>query len=430
MGRTLELDTPEIFTPLLEPRRLKGARGGRGSGKSWFFADSILEAMVIDPHKNVACMREVQKSIAKSSKKLLEDRIKYYKLQDYFEVQQTEIRSKRGDGVIIFNGLQDHTADSIKSLEGFDICWVEEAQTITEFSLDLLIPTFRKDGSELWLSWNSRLRTDAVEKLFRERDNSIMVHANYTDNPFCPQIIIDEAEEMKIKDNDKYKHVFLGDFVNNISDRLFSHSDIDSAMNRLGDKSGATVLGVDVARFGADSSVHCVREGLQVHDFEMREKQSTVQTSNWTAHKYNKVKADGAIIDTIGVGAGVFDNMLNQGFYCVDGNFGFMADDKDRFSNKRAECYFRLKDALDRGLALPKDDGLMEELLAISYFYRETGKVQIQAKDNIKKELGRSPDKADALALTFFTTIYKDTPASKDDFFSNEEDYYHIPNLI
>lgn len=427
MSRTLELSTPEVFEPLLQPMRLKGAKGGRGSGKSYFFADGLLEAMVIDPDLNAACMREVQKSIAKSSKKLLEDRIKKYKLHDYFEILQTEIRCKRGDGVIIFQGLQDHTADSIKSLEGFDICWVEEAQTISEFSLDLLIPTFRKDGSELWFSWNPRLRTDAIEKLFQSRDNSIVVHANYLDNPFCPQIIIDEAEEMKAKDYEKYKHIFLGDYVNDISDRLFNYVEIDAAMNRHGDTSGATVLGVDVARFGTDSSVHCVREGLQVHKFDMRAKQSTVETSNWTAFKYNKVKADGAIIDTIGVGAGVYDNMMNQGFYCVDGNFGAMADDNDRYSNKRAECYFRLKEALERGLALPQDDELMEELLAISYFYRETGKAQIIPKDKIKEELGRSPDKADALALTFFTTIHKDTKPDTDSYF---EDNFKIPNLI
>lgn len=427
MDRTLELETPEIFEPLLAPCRLKGARGGRGSGKSYFFGDSILEEMIINPDLNVACMREVQKSIAKSSKKLLEDRIKHYGLGDYFDVLQTEIRSKRGDGVIIFQGLQDHTADSIKSLEGFDKCWVEEAQTISEFSLDLLIPTFRKDGSELWFSWNSRLRTDAIEKLFKERDNAIMVHANYLDNPFCPKTILDEAEEMKIKDPDKYQHVYLGGFVDNVEDRLFNYGDIHAAMNRHGDTSGATVLGVDVARFGSDSSVHCVRDGLQVQPFEMRDKQSTVQTANWTAFKYNKVKADGAIIDTIGVGAGVFDQMLNQGFFCVDGNFGAMADDKDRFANKRAECYFRLKEALDRGLALPNDDELLEELLAISYFYRENGKAQIQAKEKIKEELGRSPDKADSLALTFFTTIYKDSNTDTDSYF---EDNFQVPNLI
>jgi len=425
--RELKIETPAVFLPLLEPKRIKGARGGRGSAKSYFFADTLLEAMVLDQDKNAACMREVQKSIAKSSKKLLEDRIKYYGLQDYFLVQKTEILCRRGNGGIIFQGLQDHTADSIKSLEGFDICWVEEAQTITEFSLDLLIPTFRKDGSEIWLSWNPRLRSDAVENLFKTRENSILVHANYTDNPFCPEIIKEEAEEMLQKDKEKYDHIYMGGFVNNISDRLFTYTDIDRAMNRHADRSGAVVLGVDVARFGSDSSVHCVREGLQVHPFDMREKQSTVQTTNWTSYKYNKVKADGAIIDTIGIGAGVFDQMNSQGFYCIDGNFGFMADNNDQYINKRAECYFRLSEAIERGLALPDDTELQEELLAISYLYTETGKIKLQSKDKIKEELGRSPDKADALALTFFTTIYKDENSSTDSYF---DDNFSIPNVI
>lgn len=421
--RELNIKTAEVFLPLLEPKRLKGAKGGRGSGKSYFFADSLLEALVMDQDKNAACMREVQKSIAKSSKKLLEDRIKHYKLGDYFEILKTEIKCKRGDGCIIFQGLQDHTADSIKSLEGFDYCWVEEAQTISEFSLDLLIPTFRKDGSELWFSWNPRLRTDAVEKLFKDRDNSVLVHANYTDNPVCPEIIIQEAEEMKLKDEDKFEHIYIGGYVNDISDRLFSYSDVHNAMNRHGDTSGATILGVDVARFGTDSSVHCVRQGLQVHKFDLREKQSTVETSNWTAFKFNKIKADGAIIDTIGIGAGVFDQMVHQGFYCVDGNFGFMADQNDTYINKRAECYFRLKESLGRGLALPYDEELLEELLAVSYVFTETGKIKLQSKDKIKEELGRSPDKADALALTFFTTMHKQSTESYDD-------NYSVPNLI
>jgi hypothetical protein len=422
--RELNIQTPEVFEPLLEPKRLKGARGGRGSGKSWFFADSILEAMVLNPELNVACMREVQKSIAKSSKKLLEDRIKFYGLGDYFEVQKTEIKSNHGDGAIIFQGLQDHTADSIKSLEGFDICWIEEAQTITEFSLDLLIPTFRKDDSEIWLSWNSRLRTDAVEKLFKNRENAIMVHANYVDNPFCPQIIIDEAEEMKEKDSDKYDHIFMGGFVNDISDRLFTYTEVHNAMSRHGDTSGSIVIGIDVARFGGDSSVNCIRQGLQVLPFQMREKLSTVETANWSAHNFNKYKADGAIIDTIGVGAGVFDNMISQGFYCVDGNFGMKADENDVYINKRAECYFRLKESLGRGLALPHDEELIEELLAISYVFTETGKIKLQSKDKIKEELGgKSPDKSDALALTFFTRMHKQHTESYDDNFT-------VPNIV
>ena len=129
--------------------RYIGLKGGRSSGKSWAVADYILYRMVQDQSLFTVCLREIQKSIAKSSKKLLEDRIRYHNLQDYFEILQTEIRCKKGSGEIIFQGLQDTTADSIKSLEGADLCFVEEAQTITQHSLDLLVPTIRKDSSKL-----------------------------------------------------------------------------------------------------------------------------------------------------------------------------------------------------------------------------------------------------------------------------------------
>ena len=121
--RKIKFNIPEKLEELDQSTtRYKGAKGGRGSGKSYYFADNIIKQFILNPDTNAVCMREVQKSIAKSSKKLIEDRIEYYGLHDYFEILQTEIRSKRGKGEIIFQGLQDHTADSIKSLEAFDLC--------------------------------------------------------------------------------------------------------------------------------------------------------------------------------------------------------------------------------------------------------------------------------------------------------------------
>lgn len=178
-NRELEFQVPEKLSALDESdARYKGAKGGRGSGKSYYFADKIIDRFIENPNTRWVCFREVQKSIKESSKKLLEDRIEFYGLHDYFEITQQEIRSKRGGGYIVFHGLQDHTVDSIKSFEGFDGGWVEESQSITEFSLDIMTPTFRKDGSELWFSWNQRFRTDPIERFFRSKDNSTLVHIN------------------------------------------------------------------------------------------------------------------------------------------------------------------------------------------------------------------------------------------------------------
>jgi hypothetical protein len=115
---------------------------------------------------------------------------------------------------------------------------------------------------------------------------------------------------------------------------------------------------------------------------------------------------------------------MNQGFYCVEGNFGYQADDNNTYINKRAECYFKLSQMIKQGMALPMDESLMEELVSITYEYTETGKVKITPKDKIKEELGRSPDRADAIALTFFTHIHKDVDTDR-----YYEDDYVAPNL-
>ena len=159
----LNLQTPRVFVPLLAPGRYKGAKGGRGSGKSHFYAEMMIELSVMGK-VDAVCLREHQKSLEFSVKKLLEAKIQAMGVGSYFEVQDKRILSKNG-GVIIFQGMQNHTADSIKSLEGFDIAWFEEAQTASQKSLDLLRPTMRKEGAEMWFSWNPKFATDPIDVL-------------------------------------------------------------------------------------------------------------------------------------------------------------------------------------------------------------------------------------------------------------------------
>jgi phage terminase large subunit len=214
---TLQIQTPRVFLPLLEPARYKGAFGGRGSGKSHHFAEALLERCLIHPGTRWACIREVQKSLDQSVKRLLEDKIAVLGLGASFDVQRFEIGTP-GGGLIIFQGMQNHTAESIKSLEGFDGAWVEEAQSISQRSLDMLRPTIRKDGSELWFSWNPQQPTDPVEKLLRGKEppaGAIVVQANYTDNPFLPSVLREELEYDLRRDPDKFAHVWKGGYVLN-----------------------------------------------------------------------------------------------------------------------------------------------------------------------------------------------------------------------
>lgn len=226
---TLTIETPRVFKPLLHPARYKGAHGGRGSGKSHFFAELLIEHCLINPGTSAVCVREIQKSLNQSVKKLLENKIQALGVGHLFEVQESLIKTP-GGGLIIFNGLQNHTADSIKSLEGYDIAWVEEAQSLSQRSLDLLRPTIRKSGSELWFSWNPSSSKDPVDVLLRGETpppDAVVVQANYRDNPWLPQVLRDEMEYDRRRDPDKFAHVWLGGYQRNSEARVFRNWKVD-----------------------------------------------------------------------------------------------------------------------------------------------------------------------------------------------------------
>jgi phage terminase large subunit len=210
----LDLPTPAWAEPLLEPARYKGAKGGRSCGKSHFFAELAVEEMVVDPDLRFVCIREVQRSHKFSAKALIESKIREHGVSHLFQVLTTEIRRKGGNGVMIFEGMQDHTADSIKSLEGFGRAWVEEAQSLSKRSIDLLLPTIRAPGSEIWFSWNPEKEDDPVDKLLVESppEGAVVVHCTYLDNPWCPQESIDLAKHSRRTDTDAYEHIWLGGY--------------------------------------------------------------------------------------------------------------------------------------------------------------------------------------------------------------------------
>ena len=214
---TIQFKTAEVFMPLLGHSRYKGVWGGRGSGKSHFFAELLIEDSIMIPGMRAACIREVQKSLKQSSKRLIEDKLKAYNLGERagFKVFR-EVIETPGDGVIIFTGMQDHTADSIKSLEGFDRAWIEEAQSISHRSLELLTPTMRKEGSEIWASWNPNRPTDAIDQMQRgdnKPTGSAVVNANWKHNPWISQVLLQEKDDCLRITPDRYSHVWEGEYA-------------------------------------------------------------------------------------------------------------------------------------------------------------------------------------------------------------------------
>lgn len=221
-SRTLEIPTARVFQPLLQPSRYKGAYGGRGSGKSHFFAELAIEDALREPGESgsglrMACIREVQKSLKESAKRLIEDKLAQFRLgeRDGFKVYNELITTPK-DGVIVFNGMQNHTAESIKSLEGFKRAWVEEAQSLSARSLTLLRPTIRDEGSELWFSWNPRRRVDPVDAMLRGPElptGATVIQANWSDNPYFPAVLEQERQDCLRQTPDQYDHIWEGGYA-------------------------------------------------------------------------------------------------------------------------------------------------------------------------------------------------------------------------
>lgn len=220
---TLDIPTARVYLPLLENARYKGAKGGRGSGKSQFFGDLMIEDCMAEPGNSGGegmrsiCIREVQKDLAQSSKLLLESKLAGMGLNESqgFKVYRDVIATP-GDGMIAFKGMNDYTADSIKSLEGFKRAWWEEAQTATQHSLNLLRPTIRAPGSQLWFSWNPRRRTDPIERMLSGPElptGAVVITANWRDNPWFTKELEQERLDCLRMQPDQYDHIWEGGYV-------------------------------------------------------------------------------------------------------------------------------------------------------------------------------------------------------------------------
>ncbi len=214
---TLNIKTARVFLPLLPPSRYKGAHGGRGSGKSHFFAEKLIEDALCERGLRGVCIREVQKTLKESSKRLIEDKLNDFRLGeiDGFKIFNEVIQTP-GDGVITFQGMQDHNAESIKSLEGFNRAWVEEAQTLSARSLSLLRPTIRANDSELWFSWNPRRKNDPVDEMLRGASlptGAVVVKANWSDNPLLPFVLNQERLDCLKTQPDQYDHIWEGGYA-------------------------------------------------------------------------------------------------------------------------------------------------------------------------------------------------------------------------
>ena len=213
---------PDRLDFLFQPHRYKVAYGGRGSGKSWSMARALLVKAANEPTR-VLCAREIQRSIKQSVHTLLNDQIQALGLGPFYEVLETEIRGLNGS-TFSFTGLATNTVESIKSFEGCDIVWVEEAQTVSKKSWDILIPTIRKPNSEIWVSFNPNIDTDDTYKRFvvEKPDNAKVVKVNYTDNPWFPEVLEIERQH-SLKTNPDYANIWEGECKAAVDGAIYSN---------------------------------------------------------------------------------------------------------------------------------------------------------------------------------------------------------------
>ena len=409
LDQTLRPQTAEVFAPLWESKgRYKGAWGGRGSGKSNDRAQAVVLAMYTQPGTRVVCLREVQNSIKDSVYQLIVDWIGRMDLGLWFDITRDEIRGP-GGSLCIFKGMRDQNADSIKSLEGYSIAWFEEAQTCSQRSLDLLRPTIRAPGSELWFTWNPRKKTDPIDLFLRSNrpENAIVVKANYEDNPWFPDELAQERELDKSGDESRYRHIWLGDYEEVSDKQLIGAKTVEAARGRRPESTvqDEVIIGVDVARYGDDETVLCVRRGRDAFSeaWIVWRKLDTMESAARIAEEIGRIKPDATFVDETGVGAGVVDRLKMLGFDIVPVNFGSRPTGltSEKAANKRAEMWLRMREWLRSGGAIPDDDRLEAELTSLEYKHDANNAILLEKKEDMKKRGLPSPDRADALALTF-----------------------------
>lgn len=423
----LDVRPPKVFAPLWKSkRRYLGAHGGRGSGKSWDRAMHMVVRHVTEPGLSSICLRDQQNSLDQSVFKLIVETASRLGVSELFEaVPSDRIIRTPGKGIISFRGLNEFNADNIKSLEGFDIGWLEEAQTIVQRALDLLRPTLRKPGSQIWSSWNPRLRSDPIDVMLRQdprfEAERTVVEANWSDNPFRGAELEKERLLDLAGDEARYRHIWEGDYEAESDMQFIGGGMVREAMERpaYATTTDELVLGVDVARFGDDRSVIWTRRGRDAKTLPpiVMQGADTMAVAARVMAEIDRLRPDGVFIDEGGVGGGVVDRCRQMGYSVIGVNFGGKADRHidgvPKCANKRAQMWATMREWIRSGGQLPDSRALEMDLTGPLYTFDAQNAVVLEKKSDMKKRGVASPDEADALALTFAYPVVARSIASQ-----------------
>lgn len=423
----LRLDLPEILNipqkllPMVtrfNEFRYFLIEGGRGSGKSHSVARFIL--YLCEQRKlRVVCGRELQNNIEESVFTLLKDIISSHGLAfDIFTSKGNErIVHKVTGSEIKFKGFREQGNVSVKGLEGVDILWIDEAQSITKNTLDIIIPTIRKDNARIFFTMNRFLMDDAVPEFLIGRPDCLHIQINYFENPHCPLTLKNEAEISRRKSRKDYEHIWLGMPLRSASEALFDLVNLHNCYKTkpFGDLLfRQRVLGIDFAAQGDDQCVATVLDRMSNQHWEPTERiawdePNTMISVGKIVAMIGEFKPDITVLDIGGMGKPVYDRLLEvkMDIRPYDGGSTEGVDTR-QFTNIRSMSYHTTKEWVDNGwliLKKERDGQLVKEMEKIWRLYQSNGAKAIEPKVKMKKRLKYSPDNADSLNMAIWGAV-------------------------
>ena len=367
------------------------------------------------------------------------DLVNNYQLN--FEVLANKITHRVSGSTINFRGFREQGAFNIQGMEGIDIVWIDEAQAITKQTLDVLIPTIRKDNAKIFFTMNRHVYNDPVYSRFVHRDDCLHIHINYDENKFCTNALKKEAEECKKKSEQDYNHIWLGQPLDQTEDAVFTHPELLSAKAAhypLRPGYGLRLAGFDIARYGDDKCACVIIQQMGALHWEtifidQWDKKDLNYTTGRILSIANEYQVNKSIIDEDGLGAGPLD-MLQKG-RGLDNFIGFRNPniaykDNKFYANNRTANTYKLKDLVMKGHICITDDALISELETLRYEFIHDQRRRLISKEKMKEDGVKSPNLADALIMA--VSLIGDVKAQQDvqyfrqPAFSKEESLFSI----
>lgn len=431
------LDIPPKLYPLIErfnDYRYFLIEGGRGGGKTHAIGRLILY-LAEKYNVRTVCGRETQNTINESVYAVLADLIREYQLN--FDVQATSINHREKQSPVSFRGFRQQGAFNIQGMEGIDLLWIDEAQAITKQTLDVLIPTIRKDNARIFFTMNRHVFNDPVYAMLANRSDCLHIHIDYLDNPFCTEALKKEAAACKLISDKDYRHIWLGEPYDMAEDSVFNLSEIlhCKANPHIGvDGYGLRVAGFDIARYGDDKCAVIVLQQMGAHHWEeVFVDEWDHKDLNYTTGRILQVcndhRIDLAAIDEDGLGAGPFDT-LTKGrgldYFVGFRNPPIGYKDNGSFANPRTLNAYKCKEMFNKGYLCVKSEKCIEELMSIKYTFDNHQRRILVSKEKMRKDGFKSPNVADSLIMA--ASLIEDVQRNQTQKFENVREPHYAVN--